>query len=188
MIQQMSQRERVLATLVGTVALLFVTFLVFDYFLKNQRRLQGDLARNTGAVAAMKLQLAEKALWDERDAQLREKLPVLTVEDARAMNEVLEQVTQLARSKSLTVGTQNLGVVTRQAEYTSASVQLETTSTWPALVSFLYAVQSPGNFLVFESANLKRDDKDETQMRATFKIAKWFAPKAKPGAPPAKAK
>jgi hypothetical protein len=181
MIQQMSQRERLLATLVGAVAFLFISFIVFDYFLKNQRRLQGDLARNAGAVAAMKMQLAEKPLWEEREAALREKLPVLAAED-RALNEVLEQVTQLARSKSMQIGTQNLGVVTRQPEYTSASVQLDTTSTWPALVSFLHAVQTPGTFLVFESANLKRDDKDETQMRCTFKIAKWFAPTAKPGA------
>jgi len=179
MIHQMTQRERVLATLVGTVAFLFVTFIIFDYFTKNQRRLQGELARNTGAVAAMKQQLAEKPLWEARSAELSAKLPVLAAED-RALAELLDQVTQIAKSKSVQIGTQNLGVVTRHPEYTSASVQLDTTSTWEALKSFLYAVQSPGNFLVFENANLKRDDKDETQMRCTFKIAKWFAPKPKP--------
>lgn len=179
MIQQMSQRERVLATLVGAVALLFLTFIVFDYFMKNQRRLQGELARHTGAVAAMKLQLAEKALWEARDAELRAKLQVLAAED-RAGVELLDQVTQIAKSKSVQIVTQSLGVVTRQPEYTSVSVTLDTTSSWPALRSFLYEIQSSGKFLVFEAANLKRDDKDETQMRSTFKIAKWFAPKPTP--------
>ncbi len=178
MIQQMSQRERVLASLVGGVAFLFLTFLIFDYFMKNQRRLQTDLARNAGAVSAMKLQLSEKPLWDERDALLKAQLPVLAAED-RAGVELLDQVSQLARNQSVTLVSQSLGVVTRKPEYTAVAVQVETTSTWPALITFLYELQAPGKFLVVESATLKRDDKDDTQMRSTFKIAKWYAPKPK---------
>lgn len=179
MIQQMSHRERFLAIAVGGIAVVFLTFVVFDYFLKNLRRLQSELARNTGAVAAMKLQIAEKSLWEAREAELRNRLPPLGAED-RAGVELLDQVAQLARSKSVELVKQDLGVVTRQPEYTSVSVNLETTSTWKALISFLYEIQAPGKGLVFESASLKRDDKDETQMRCVLKIAKWYAPKPKP--------
>lgn len=179
MIQQMSPRERVLATLVGGVAFLFLNFIVVDYFLKNQRRLKGDLARNLGALQAMKLQLAERPLWEERAATLTAQLPVLAAED-RAGVELLEQVSQLAKSKAVLLVSQSLGVATYHPEYTAVAVQVETTSTWPALIAFLYEMQGPAKFLVFENANLKKDEKDETQMRCTLKIARWFAPKVKP--------
>lgn len=179
MIKQMSARERVLATLVGGAAFIFLNFIVIDYFVKNQRRLKSDLARNAGAIAAMQMQLAEKPLWEARETWFQEKRPVLAAED-RAGVELLEEVSQLARNKSVQLVSQSLGVAAYQTEHTSVAVQLETTSTWQALIAFLHEMQKPGKFLVFETANFKRDDKDETQMRCSFKIARWFAPKPKP--------
>ena len=180
MIHQMSARERILASMVGVVAFLFLNFFVIDYFLKNQRRLKGDLTRSAGAIATMKLQVAEKPMWEERQAFFQANLPKLAAED-RAGLELLDQVTQLARNKSVQIvsQSQNLGVATYQPEYTSVSVQVDITSTWPALLAFLHELQGPKKFIVFESANLKRDDKDDTQMRGSFKIARWFAPKPK---------
>jgi hypothetical protein len=43
-------------------------------------------------------------------------------------------------------------------------------------VHFLYDVQRPEAFTVFEQANLIVDASDPTVMRGRFKIAKWFAP------------
>lgn len=177
MIAQMSARERTLAMLVSAVAFLFLNFVVVDYFLKNQRRLKEELARGSGSLAALQMQLAQKPLWEERAARLAAELPTLEAED-RAGVELLNQVTQLAKSKSVQIVNQSLGVPSHQPEYSAVAVQLETTSTWEALVAFLQEVQAPGKFLVFENADLKKDDKDETQMRCSLRIAHWFAPKA----------
>lgn len=42
---------------------------------------------------------------------------------------------------------------------------------------FLYEMQAPERFIVFESANLQIDQDDKTQIRGKFRIAKWYAPK-----------
>src|SRR4029453_15261384 len=53
---------------------------------------------------------------------------------------------------------------------------IETKSPWPPLVHFLYDVQRPDAFIVFENVNLAIDGSDPTMMRGKFKIARWFAP------------
>ena len=44
------------------------------------------------------------------------------------------------------------------------------------MVHFLYDVQRPDAFVVFESVNLAIDGSDPTMMRGKLKIARWFAP------------
>jgi hypothetical protein len=56
---------------------------------------------------------------------------------------------------------------------------IDTKSPWPPLAHFLYDVQQPDAFLVFETVNLAIDGSDPTMMRGKFKIARWFAPAQK---------
>jgi len=51
---------------------------------------------------------------------------------------------------------------------------------WPALVHFLYEVQQPQSFVVFENVNLAVDSSEPTLMHGKFKIARWFAPAQRP--------
>ena len=53
----------------------------------------------------------------------------------------------------------------------------EVKSAWPPLVHFLYDVQQPESFVVFESVTLNIDSADPTMMRGKMKLARWFAPK-----------
>jgi len=55
-------------------------------------------------------------------------------------------------------------------------VMVDTHSSWPDLIGFLYAVQKPDQFIVCESANLQVDPADQTKMLGHFKIARWYAP------------
>ena len=50
---------------------------------------------------------------------------------------------------------------------------------WPPLVRFLYDVQQPESFVVFESFTLNIDPADPTMMRGKMKLARWFAPAGK---------
>jgi len=174
---QISSREKLLATIVGGVVVLFISAFVVDYFLKNQVRLRGELARNTAAVAAMRRSLSERAMWEERDAWVTAKQPKLTVSDDVAGGQLLNFVKEAAKKNAVQIISQSLRLPASQPEYQSISVELETTSTWPSLIGFMRELQGPEQFLVFESATMKVDDKDATQMRGNFKVAKWFAPR-----------
>ncbi len=176
---EMSARERMMATIVGIAVFLVVTYLVVDYFLKNQTRLRGELARNANALVVMRRQLAEKPMWDQREAWLQAKQPKLTTSEDVAGNQLLNHVKEVAKKNAVEVTSQALRPAAHQPDYSAISVDIETTSTWPSLIGLLRELQAPEQFVVFESVNLKIDDKDATQMRAVFKIAQWFAPAPK---------
>ncbi len=127
----------------------------------------------------MRRQLAEKPLWDQRDAWLQSKQPKLASSEDVAGGQLLDRVKDIAKKNAVQIVTQSLRLPAHLREYSSISVELETTSTWPSLIGFMHALQGPEQFIVFEGADLKVDDKDATQMRGNFKIAKWFAPKGK---------
>jgi hypothetical protein len=57
----------------------------------------------------------------------------------------------------------------------SVWASIETKSHWDQLVHFLYDVQQPEAFIVFENVNLVIDSTDPTMMKGKFKIARWFA-------------
>jgi len=176
---QLSARERILSMAVGVTALILVSAFVFDYFLKNRARLQTDLARNSSALSAMRRQLAEKPIWDQRAAWLQAKQPTLTSSEDVATGELLDLVKETARKNSVQISTQSLRPANHQPEYSSISVEIDTTSTWQSMIAFMREMQGPERFIVFEGADLKVDEKDATQMRANFKIAKWFAARGK---------
>jgi hypothetical protein len=179
MSMQMSSREQVLAAIVGAAAFIFVNFFVIDYFLKNKTQLNSEFARNTNAIAAMRLQLAEKPMWLQREAWLQEKQPRLTTSDEVASGQLLDRVKEVARENAILIATQQLRPAAHTADYSAISVDLDTTGTWPSIINFMSRLQGPEEFIVLEGVDLKIDDKDATQMRGQFKIAKWFAPKGR---------
>ena len=71
-----------------------------------------------------------------------------------------------------------LGTGDSTPNHQAVFASIETKSPWPPLVRFMYDVQQPESFVVFESVNLQIDSADPTMMRGKFKIARWFAPKA----------
>jgi hypothetical protein len=176
---QLTAREQVLAIMVGAVIFIFLNFIIIDYFLKNRARLSAELAQNSGALEAMKRQLSEKPVWEQRDAWLQESQPKLGAEDSAGV-QLLDAVKELAKKNSVEIVTPSLRLPSYLPEYVSISVDLETTSTWASLIAFLHELQGPEKFVVLESTNLKIDEKDATHMRSHLRIAKWFAPKLKP--------
>jgi hypothetical protein len=69
-----------------------------------------------------------------------------------------------------------IGAGDATSDHQSVFASFETKSPWPPLVRFLYDVQKPESFVVFESVQLQIDSADPTMMRGRFKIARWFAP------------
>lgn len=178
MSRPLTSRERTLSILVGSVAFLFVTFFVADYFLKTKARLDAGLAVKTGVLRKVQRLSAEKALYEQRDAWLREKQPKLANEE-RASGQLLDQVKELAKKHSVLLENPVIRPAVRKPElpYIAIGLEIETKSPWAALIAFLGELQTPEQFIALDSANLKIDGADPTQMRGKFKIARWYAPK-----------
>ena len=84
---------------------------------------------------------------------------------------------QAAAKHNVLIENPAIGSSDTTPNYQAVFASVETKSPWPPLVHFLYDVQQPENFVVFESVNLAIDSADPTVMRGKFKIARWFAPK-----------
>ncbi len=107
---------------------------------------------------------------------LKEKQPKLANEDSAGL-QLLELVKELAKKHVVTIETPVIRQPIKKPDFTSVGVEIETKSTWKSLIAFLGELQNPEQFIVLDSANLKIDTADQTQMRGKFKIARWYAPK-----------
>ena len=170
----MTQRERMLTTIVGSVLLLVVNLFLINFFLKNQRRLSTELTTKTAKLAGMQTLFAEQRLWEERSQWIAAKQPKLTNPTGAGV-ELLDQVKSIAQKHEVLVKEPVIDRPVDRKQYSAVAVNLDTTSTYASLVAFLREIQGPDQFVVLENAKLERDTTDKTQMHGRFKIARWFA-------------
>ncbi|MCX6977808.1 MAG: GspMb/PilO family protein [Verrucomicrobia bacterium] len=173
---KLSAREKNLSVLVGTIALLVVTYLIGDYFLKSRARLDATLVTQTRKLAMIEKLNAEKILWEKRDAWVRENQPKLANEDGAGV-QLLDLVKELAKKRTVLLENPVIRQPSRKPDYTAVAVEIQLKCSWSSLVGFLGEIQAPERFIVLESVNLKVDPADPTQMFGRLKIARWYAPK-----------
>src|SRR6059058_5908194 len=114
----------------------------------------------------------------KRDEWIRQQQPTLkNPEEASAL---LDQLNEVAGKYNVLVENPQIGPWETTPYHQTVFASIETKSPWPPLVHFLYDVQRPEAFVVFENVNLAIDGNDPTMMRGKFKIARWFAPAQKP--------
>ncbi len=175
MIHQMTQRERILAMAVGTIAFILINLFLGSVFVKHFRQLQQERASSTANLTAMKDLLAERDLWTAREKFLDSTQPKL--EDRfKAPDNLRTVIKDIAAKHNIVIESPDLGTAASQPTYTSVTVKFETKSKWEDLVGFLEDLQAPDRFIVFEHADLSTDPTDKTQMRGKFTVAKWYAP------------
>jgi hypothetical protein len=173
-LQRMNPRERVLAGIVALVVFFLVNLFLWSWLLRAIADSRTEVSKRKEKHVEQTVLLRESDLWTQRDKWLREHQPAFHgASDASAL---LDQLKQVAGKYSVLVENPALGSTVATANYQSVSVSIETKSQWPPLVHFLYDVQAPDAFMVFESANIAIDSSDPTQMRGKFKIARWYAP------------
>jgi hypothetical protein len=173
---KLTAREQRLAAIVGAAGFVFLNLLLMSAFSKQNTALRAELAQQRLEWSGMQELLGNKAMWAARDAALTAKQPTLTNENAASV-ELYDTVRQLAQKHSVTIENPVLnGTVDKTQWYRSVPVSVDTSSTWPELISFLYALQKPDQFIVCEAANIQLDPSDQTKMVGHFKIARWYAP------------
>lgn len=170
----MTARERMLAGLVAGTVFVLLNLLLVSSFFKKQTLARVELANKTQEWNATQILYSERDLWTKRDAWLQQKQPKIGNEGSAGV-QLLDYVKSIARRGDVVLENPAIGTPAKTATYRSVPVNIETKSSWPALIKFLQAMQQPDQFIVFETANVAIDPTDATMMRGKFRIARWFA-------------
>lgn len=176
--QRLNPRERVLTLIVAGALFLLVNWLIWSWLLGTLKKTQGDLVSRQTQRTQQSVFLKERKLWEKRAEWLKKHQPAM--KSPAEASTLLEQVKEIAGKHKVLLENPQLGTGDSTPHHQAVSVSVETKSPWPPLVRFLYDVQQPEKFVVFESVNLQIDSADPTMMKGKFKIARWFAPKQGP--------
>ena len=173
--QRMNPRERMLSLVVAGTLFLLINLFIWSSLLGMLSRTRADVAERKAQRTEQSVFLKERAMWEKRDQWLKKFQP--TLKGPGEASSLLDQVKQIAAKHKVLIENPQIGSGEATPQYQSVFASVETKSPWPPLFHFLYDVQKPESFIVFESVNLAIDSADPTVMRGKFKIARWFAPK-----------
>ena len=172
--QRMNQRERLLSWIVAGALIVLVNLVILSWLFGALGRARSELAARKAALAEQAVYVKERDLWTKRDQWLREHQP--TLKNPAEASVLLDELKQVAGKYNVLIQNPAIGSGETTPNHQTVFASIETKSPWPPLVHFLYDVQKPDAFVVFESVNLAIDSSDPTMMRGKFKIARWFAP------------
>ncbi len=173
--QRMNSRERILALLIAGALFLLINLFIWNSLLGSLRRAQQDVAARRSLRAQQTMFMQERKMWEKRDDWLGKFQPKL--KSPAEASTLLDEVKQAAAKHNILIENPAIGSSESTPNYQAVFASIETKSPWPPLVHFLFEVQQPQSFVVFENVNLQIDSADPTMMRGKFKIALWFAPK-----------
>jgi hypothetical protein len=171
----LSDREKNLSLAVGAIVFVLLNLMIISALARRNTALHQQLSDRRLELTQINALLDTRGDWAARDAALTRAQPQLGNENAAGV-ELLNLIHTLANKANLTPDNEVLGRVTKTPYYRSVAVTVDTHSTWPHLIAFLYSLQGPTNFIVCESANIQVDPADPSKMLGHFKIARWYAP------------
>ena len=173
-IERLNRRERILASIVGGAVFLLVNIFIWSSLLGAISRTRAEMVKRKSERTAQSIYVRERDMWAKRDEWIRKHQPHL--KGPGEASTLLDEVKQIAGKHEVLIENPAIGTGDSNANRQSVFASIETKSPWPPLVHFLYDVQQPESFVVFENASLAIDSADPTMMRGKFKIARWFAP------------
>jgi hypothetical protein len=171
---RMNRRERLLVFAVSGVVFALINFLVWSWLFGAIGRSREELATRDAARQEQAVYTKERDLWTKRSEWLQQHQPVM--KNSAEASTLLEQIKQVAGKHNILIENPALGAGESTPNHQAVFASLDTKSPWPPLVHFLYDLQQPDAFIVFESVSLAVDGSDPTMMRGKFKIVRWFAP------------
>ena len=172
--ERMNRRERVLSLLVAGTIFVLLNLAIWSWLSGAIGRSRRELAQRKAARSESAVFIKERAVWEKRDQWLRQHQPVM--KSAADASTLLDELKQVASKHKILIENPAIGSGETTPNHQTVFASIETKSPWPPLVHFLYDIQQPESFIVFESVNLAIDSSDPTLMRGKFKVARWFAP------------
>jgi hypothetical protein len=175
--QRLNKRERTLTSVVGAVLFLLLNWIIWSKVLGSLSAARAELADRRETRKVQEVFIRERALWEKRAKWLQEHQPAL--KGPGEASTLLDQIKQVAGKHNVLIENPAIGTSDATPERQAVFASFEVKSPWPPLVKFLYDIQQPESFVVFESITLNIDPADPTQMRGKMKLARWFAPGGK---------
>jgi hypothetical protein len=175
--ERMNPRERVLSWIVASSLFVLLNLLILNWIFGALGRARSELATRKATFAEQALYMKERDLWTKRDEWIRQHQP--TLKNPAEASALLDQLKEATGKHNVLIENPAIGSGETTPYHQAVFASIETKSAWPPLVHFLYDVQQPDAFVVFENVNLAIDGSDPTMMRGKFKIARWFAPSQK---------
>ena len=174
---RMNQRERLLASIVAGALFLLVNIFGWSWIMGAISRSQEDLKARQQARLEETVFLQERDLWAKRQQWLEQHQPAYKGE-GEASTLLDSQIRPIAAKYTILI--ENPGITSGETtpNYRSVHATFDSKSLWDSLVHFLYDMQQPESFIVFESVNLAVDTGDPKMMHGKFKVARWFTPGA----------
>ena len=172
--QRMSGRERKMSLVIASILFLLINLFVWRLLLGSISNSRREVASRKSTRAEQVVYMREREIWAKRDQWVQKNQPIL--KGAEEASTLLDQLKQIAGKYEVLIENPAIGSGESTPTHQAVFASIETSSHWPELVHFLYDVQQPDAFVVFESVNLAIDGNDPTMMRGKFKIARWFAP------------
>lgn len=176
-VQRMNRRERILATTVAGIVFLLINLYVWGKLFSSLDQSRADLEARRNTRKLQEVYIKERGLWEKRAQWLKQHQPVL--KGPGEASTLLDEIKQIAGKHNVLIENPAIGTGDATPDRQSVFASVEVKSPWPPLVRFLYDVQQPESFVVFESVTLNIDPADPTMMRGKLKIARWFAPAGK---------
>jgi hypothetical protein len=176
--QRMNPRERVLSLIVAGTLIVLLNLWLLSWVLAAVGSAQKELGTRRSKLAEQALYIKERDMWTKRDDWVRQHQPALR--NPAEASALLDQLQEVAGKYNIQVENPAIGTGETTPYHQTVFASIETKSPWPPLVHFLYDLQHPEEFVVFENVNLAIDGNDPTMMRGKFKIARWFAPAQNP--------
>jgi len=172
---RLTSRERLLIAIVAGTIFLLGNMTLLSSLAGRHARLQADLAAKRSEIQSLKRLLAGSEPGAGHEAWLAANQPKLTNPEQAGV-QLLEQIKEAARANEVLLESPELGGIEVKPTCRSVSVQVSARGSWANTVKFLHALQQPGRFIVFETANLQIDSGNAARMLCRYKIAKWYAP------------
>lgn len=172
--EKLSRRERLLSLIVASVVVAVLNIVIWTWLFGALGRARAELAERKSTRAQQAVYMQERDLWVKRDEWIRKNQPTLT--GPGEASKLLDELKPIAAKHNVLIENPQIGSGETTPHHLTVFNSLETKSPWPALVHFLYDVQQPEKFIVFENVVISIDNNDPTMMRGKFKIARWFAP------------
>ena len=171
---RMNRRERFLAAIVAGTVFLLLNLYVWGKLFSSLDAARAELAEQKATRKAQEVYIKERDLWNTRAEWLKAHQPVL--KGPGEASTLLDQIKGVASKHNVLIENPAIGTSDATPDRQSVFASIDTKSPWPPLLHFLYDVQQPESFVVFENVTLNIDPSDPTMMRGKFKIARWFAP------------
>jgi len=170
----MNPRERMLSWIVAGSVFVLLNLWILSWILGGLSAAHKEVVARRAQLAEQALYVKERDLWAKREEWIQKHQPVL--KDPAEASALLDQLREVAGKHNVLIENPAIGAGETTPYHQTVFASIETKSPWPPLVHFLYDVQRPDAFVVFENVNLAIDGSDPTMMRGKFKIARWFAP------------